>query len=102
MTDYTTLKILDKFESLFTKFQIDYKTMRHILMIKFTMDSRRVPTIFNDNRSQSRGNQFIKSLGIYALMGIILIPFLIGEQYLFQMSLFFWHCHVYHYDFYDF
>lgn len=89
MTDYTTLKILDKFESLFTKFQIDYKTMRHILMIKFTMDSRRVPTIFNDNRSQSRGNQFIKSLGIYALMGIILIPFLIGEQYLFQMSLFF-------------
>lgn len=62
--------------------------MRHILQVKLTMDARRVPTIFNETQSKS-GNQFLKSLWVYALMGLILIAFLFGEQYIFQMSILF-------------
>ncbi|WP_231710653.1 hypothetical protein [Gracilibacillus suaedae] len=60
--------------------------MREILQLKLTMDTRRVPTIFHESKSDS-GNQFLKSLGIYALMGLILIAFLFGDQYIFQVSI---------------
>lgn len=69
---------------------IDFEAMQKILTIKLTMDERRVPTIFNDSRKMKDGNQLLKSLWIYALYGIILIPFiLIGDNYAFQMSIVF-------------
>ncbi|MFC4401968.1 hypothetical protein [Gracilibacillus xinjiangensis] len=88
MENFQTLQLLDKFERIFTYANIDYKAMRKILEIKLTMDSRRIPTIFNDSKLQE-GNQFIKSLGLYAIMGLFLIVFMFGEQYFFQMSLVF-------------
>ncbi|WP_058306459.1 hypothetical protein [Gracilibacillus massiliensis] len=88
MSDFKSLKVLDKFEFIFQKANIDYKMMRHILYIKLLMDARRVPTIFNEAKDQS-GNQFLKSLWIYALMGLILIPFLFGDEFIFQMSILF-------------
>lgn len=91
MNDFQSLKILDRCKSLFKLLGIDYIVMRKILQLKLTMDQRRVPTILNMNTSKKKeGNQFIKSLGIYGLYGLILIPFIfLGENYMLQMSLVF-------------
>ncbi|WNS77355.1 hypothetical protein RRV45_10345 [Bacillus sp. DTU_2020_1000418_1_SI_GHA_SEK_038] len=93
MQDYRTLKLLDRFEKVFSSFGVDYKIMRKILQVKLTMDGRRVPTIFSQNakkKDKETNNQYIKSLWIYVLFGLFMIPFvLMGENYLFQMSLFF-------------
>lgn len=93
MQDYRTLKLLDRFERLFSSFGVDYKLMRRILQVKLTMDGRRVPTIFSQSakkEDKEKNNQFIKSLWIYVLFGLFMVPFvLMGENYLFQMSLFY-------------
>ncbi|MFP7298317.1 hypothetical protein [Neobacillus niacini] len=93
MQDYRTLKLLDVFEKVFRRFGIDYKMMRTILQVKLTMDGRRVPTIFSQNakkKEKDSNNQYIKSLWIYVLFGLFMIPFiLMGDNYLFQMSLFY-------------
>lgn len=89
MHDFRSLKLLDWFAFIFKRFGIDYATMRKILAMKLTMDQRRAPTIFN-NAKKKEGNQFLKSLGIYALYGLILIPFVfLGENYIFMMSILF-------------
>ncbi|PMC35899.1 hypothetical protein CJ195_16705 [Bacillus sp. UMB0899] len=93
MKDFRTLKLLDRFEKVFTSFDIDYKSMRKILQIKLTMDGRRVPTIFSQNapkKDKDDNNQYIKSLWIYVIFGLFMVPFLfMGDNYLFQMSLFY-------------
>ncbi|MEN2467320.1 hypothetical protein [Ornithinibacillus sp. JPR2-1] len=87
MSNFRTLKLLDRFQFVFTKLDIDYPVMRKIVEIKLTMDSRRVPTLLNDMKKKE-GNQFLKSLWIYALYGILLIPFLfIGNSYMLQSSI---------------
>ena len=91
MEDFKTLKLLDKIQFLFTKMGIDYMVMRHILQIKLTMDERKVPTFFNQSANKKSEDQkygFIKSLWIYVLIGLILIPLMgFGENFLFQMSI---------------
>ncbi|WP_096437908.1 hypothetical protein [Alteribacter populi] len=90
MKNFRTLMFLDRFQSIFEKFGIDYPVMRSILHIKLTMDQRRVPTVIAGHSKEKEGNQFLKSLWMYALIGLVLLPFvLIGEEYIFQMSLFF-------------
>lgn len=93
MQDFRTLKLLDRFERIFHGFGIDYKIMRRILQVKLTMDSRRVPTIFSQNakkKSKETSNQYIKSLWIYVLFSLFMIPFIfMGNHYLFNMSLFY-------------
>jgi len=92
MKDLPSLKVLDFLRPFFRMFGIDYDVMRKILQVKLTMDGRRVPTIFSGDRSKKRkeGNQFLKSLGIYALYGITLMPFVfLGENYMFQLSIMF-------------
>lgn len=93
MQDYRTLKLLDRFEGIFIRAGVDYKIMRRILHVKLTMDGRRVPTIFSQNakkKDKDTNNQYIKSLWIYVLFGLFMLPFiLMGENYLFQMSLFY-------------
>lgn len=90
MQDYFTLKLLDLFERLFSLFGINYKVMRRILQVKLTMDGRRVPTVFSQNgkrKGKESSNQYFKSLWIYVLFGLFMIPFiLLGDNYLFQMS----------------
>ncbi len=91
MKDFKTLQLLDKFQFIFVKMGIDYDIMRKILHIKLTMDERKVPTLFNQStnkKKQEQKNGYIKSLWIYILFGLILIPFMgFGHNYLFQMSM---------------
>ncbi|WP_404450546.1 hypothetical protein LG329_09300 [Virgibacillus necropolis] len=89
MNDFRSLKFLDTCKFLFKMLRIDYDVMRKILQLKLTMDQRRVPTILNMNASKKKeGNQFLKSLGLYGLYGLILIPFIfLGDNYMLQMSL---------------
>ncbi|GIN73066.1 hypothetical protein J14TS2_35410 [Bacillus sp. J14TS2] len=88
MTKFRSLKILDWFQPLFTWMKIDYKMMRKILEMKLIMDQRRTPTIFQGNQ-KAKGNQFLKTLGIYALYGLLLVLFVFLDQYMFQMSIIF-------------
>ncbi|MFJ5766491.1 hypothetical protein ACIP9C_14150 [Lysinibacillus sp. NPDC093210] len=87
MKDFKILQLLDKLHFIFQKMGIDYQIMRQILHIKLTMDERKVPTIFNQNKKDQK-NSYIKSLWIYALYGLVLIPFIVfGQNYHFQMSI---------------
>ncbi|UOE94907.1 hypothetical protein [Alkalihalobacillus sp. LMS39] len=90
MDQFLTLRILDKFKFIFVKMGVDYRVMRQILVLKLLMDQRRVPTVFSQSASNKKreGNQFVKSLWLYALLGLFLLPFLfLGDAFLFQMSL---------------
>lgn len=89
MIEKYALKILDFFQPLFRMFRIDYPIMRKILQMKLRMDERRVPTIFQSQKKQ-KGNQFLQSLGIYALFGLVTIIFIfMGENYILWTSLMF-------------
>ncbi|BCB02261.1 hypothetical protein [Bacillus sp. KH172YL63] len=90
MKEFRTLLFLDWFRWLFTRLGVDYRLLRKILQVKLTMDQRRVPTIFQQqgSRQGKDENRFIKSLWVYALFGLFVIPFILMEdQYLFQMSI---------------
>jgi ABC-2 type transport system permease protein len=92
MKEFRTLLFLDWFRWTFEKMGFDYPALRRILQVKFTMDQRRVPTVFQQQGKKGKEskdeNRFIKSLWIYALFGLFIIPFvLIGENYIFQMSI---------------
>lgn len=89
MNDFKFLKFLDKFQSVYRKFGVDYGTMRLILKVKLTMDERRVPTIMNDNRNEDKGkNKFMKSLLFYGIMGLFIGMFTflpINKMYVYTM-----------------
>lgn len=92
MNDFKFLKFLDKFQSVYRKFGVDYGTMRLILKVKLTMDERRVPTIMNDNRNEDKGkNKFMKSLLFYGIMGLFIGMFTflpINKMYVYTMVFF--------------
>ncbi|AQQ54836.1 hypothetical protein [Planococcus lenghuensis] len=88
MGEFQTLKLLAKLRWLFSRLGIDYRAMEIILRMKFTMDGRRTPSVFNDARREKKGNQFLKSLWIYALYSLILIPVISTDiSYMYNMSI---------------
>jgi ABC-2 type transport system permease protein len=94
MKEFKTLKFLDLFQFIFERLGINYPIMRKILTMKLTMDGRRLPTVFNQQskkkKNKTEENGFFKSLWMYALFGLMLIPFVISNQnYFFHMSIFF-------------
>ncbi|MEW9095923.1 MAG: hypothetical protein AB2417_12650 [Clostridiaceae bacterium] len=92
MNESKVLKFVDKFKFLYTKFGVDYKTMRSILQIKLIMDGRRVPTVINNhkNNEEEQGNKFFKSLVSYFLLGIVLAILMIPKfNTMYQMTVFF-------------
>ncbi|MGE7932640.1 hypothetical protein [Viridibacillus arvi] len=91
MNDFKSLRVLDAFRWIFEKFDIDYPIMRKLIQLKLTMDSRRIPAIFNGQKQKKEGNQFIKSLWLYLFYGLLLLtPFLFLEnQYMFASSILF-------------
>ena len=80
MKDSKFLLFLDIFKGLFQKLGIDYPVMRRILQIKLTLDGRRASTVLNNSNKEKKeeNNNFIKSLGMYLLLGLVLIPFILG------------------------
>lgn len=92
MKDFKILGLLDKLKPAFTKLGVEYEIMRKILQVKLLMDGRRVPTVFAANNNKKKddtdnGNKFVKSLWIYILMGVILIPFVVMKSnYIYQMG----------------
>lgn len=91
MKDYKSLKALDHFKRLFEKFGIDYDSMRKILQLKLTMDTRRIPPMLNGQKIKKEKNLFLSSLWIYVLYGTLgLMPFLfLPSQYIFPMGIVF-------------
>ncbi|MEK3977867.1 hypothetical protein MKY37_02110 [Psychrobacillus sp. FSL K6-2836] len=91
MNDFASLRVLDRFRPIFQKLDIDYDVMRLILQLKLTMDSRRMPAIFSGSNVKKEGNQFLKSLWMYGLFGILfLVPFLfLGNEFLFSLTIMF-------------
>src|SRR5699024_11907411 len=90
MRNFLSLRILDFFRPIFGMFRVDYAAMRRILQMKLMMDQRRTPAILSGANKKPKGNLFLKSLGIYALYGLFMIPFLfIGDNLMFQMIIVF-------------
>ena len=78
MKEFMTLKILDRFKPILTKFDIDYPVLRKILQIKLLMDSRKLPTNYANTKIKENKNYFLSSLFLYAFMGLfILVPFIV-------------------------
>ena len=75
MKEYKFLNILDKFKGIYTKMGIDYESMRLILSMKLTLDSRRTSTVMQNSNSgedKEDKNSFNKALIMYAIMGIFI------------------------------
>ncbi|MBN9648227.1 MAG: ABC transporter permease [Terrisporobacter othiniensis] len=99
MKEYKFLNILDKFKGIYTKMGVDYESMRLILSMKLTLDSRRTSTVMQNSNSggdKEDKNSFNKALIMYAIMGIFIgiitmFPFNIMYTYtiVFGMFMFF-------------
>jgi len=76
MKEFSILKILDKFQSLYKKSGVNYKTMRMILQIKLTMDGRRVSTVMSKNKEVDENND--KNNYIRLLLFNVFLSFFIG------------------------
>lgn len=87
MDNFRSLRVMDLFKGLFQTFGIHYPSMRTIVGLKLTMDERRIPVVFSQTKLKE-GNQFLKSLGLYVLYGLVIIPFLfIGDSVMLQMGI---------------
>ncbi|KIL52920.1 hypothetical protein [Jeotgalibacillus campisalis] len=92
MKDMKILLFLDRFQTLFQKAGVDYAVFRLILKMKLTMDARRIPTVMSNAKvnEQKEKNYFVRSLWIYALYGLSIVPVLFFiDQYFFQISIIF-------------
>ena len=98
MKNFTVLKILDKFQLIYEKLGVNYKTMRMILQIKLTMDGRRVSTVMRNNKKTDDSedkNNYISLLGLNLFMSIFIgfimmsgIPLMIATNIVIGINLF--------------
>lgn len=90
--NFRILKFFDIFKRFFERLGINYSVMRSILYVKLLMDGRKIPTILANSKYNEKDNRnkFVRSLWVYTLMGLILIPFILMKMnYLFSMSIIF-------------
>lgn len=86
------LKVLDRLKWMFNRMHVDYPVMRKVLAAKLLMDARRTPVVLGSRarNKEKEGNLFLKSLWVYALTGLFIVPInFLGSDYLFKMSLVF-------------
>ena len=76
MKNFTVLKILDKFQSLYEKMGVNYKIMRIILQIKLTMDGRRVSSAMRNRKKTDESHD--KNNYLSLLMFNLFISIFIG------------------------
>jgi hypothetical protein len=80
MRDFMILKILDRLARFFTALGVDYAVMRRLLQVKLTLDGRRTATaMMQGNTTADDSNVFLKSLALYAFMGLFLVVFIVVE-----------------------
>ena len=84
MKDFTVLKLLDKFQSLYKNLGVNYKIMRMILQIKLTMDGRRVSTAMANNKKTDESTD--KNNYLRLLMFNVFISIFIGLIMMNDMS----------------
>ncbi|CDM69180.1 putative membrane protein [Clostridium bornimense] len=90
MKEFMSLKILDKFKGVISKFGFNYEIVRKILQIKLTLDCRKTPTLFNNKAKKEGKNYSLLSMGINIFIGACCsLVFLFGNNIMFQMSLLF-------------
>ncbi|MCL1631397.1 hypothetical protein M3N64_05450 [Sporolactobacillus sp. CPB3-1] len=92
MREIFFLKVIDWLRPIFERLGVDYPAMRHVLAVKLIMDTRRLPVVLGSRTRTKRkeSNLFLKSLWVYALIGLFLIPMnLLPGNYLFRTSLVF-------------
>lgn len=91
MKNYKSLKLLDCFQWFFERLHIDYPSMRKILQLKLTMDTRRTPAMFNSQKTKKEKNQFLSTLWIYVLYGAMgMTPLLFfPSQYILPLGIMF-------------
>ncbi|SHH90067.1 hypothetical protein [Clostridium grantii] len=92
MKDFKSLKILDKFKFIYSALGINYETMRKILKLKLTIDSRRVPSILANQNNKKSNNRESKSNSLqylyYAFFGIFIgLPILLPMGTIVKMNL---------------
>ncbi|MBU3145299.1 hypothetical protein [Clostridium sp. CF012] len=98
MKNFTILKILDKFQWLYKRSGVNYKTMRIILQLKLTMDGRRVSTVMGNNKKtdENKGNNnylflLLFNLFISIFIGLIMtgnMPAMISTNIVIGINLF--------------
>ncbi|MBZ9607588.1 hypothetical protein G9F73_007135 [Clostridium estertheticum] len=83
MKNFTVLAILDKYQSLYEKLGVNYKTMRMILQIKLTTDGRRVSTVMGNNKKRDESkdkNNFLSLLMFNVFMSIFIGLIMTGDM----------------------
>ena len=90
MKNFISLKILDKFRFLYEKLGIDYDTMRLILSIKLTIDSRKTSNLLNNTQFNESSNQYKIMQLIYAIIGFFMMIIIITSKNTFiSMAIYF-------------
>ncbi|MCB2295849.1 hypothetical protein LGK95_20515 [Clostridium algoriphilum] len=83
MKNFTVLKILDKFKSLYEKLGVNYNIMRIILQIKLTMDGRRVSSVMGNKRNAEESkdkNNYLSLLMFNAFISIFIGLIMTGNM----------------------
>ncbi len=75
MKEFLLLRLLDKFEGILKKLDIDYFQLRMILKIKLTLDSRSVPTVLSGSKNIENRNIPVLSMLMYGFMGLMISVF---------------------------
>lgn len=79
MKNFFALRILDLFKSIYTRFGINYDTMRLIIQVKLTLDGRRVPNMTETSVEGKEKNYFYGSLFVYVILGIVSVPLILMD-----------------------
>ncbi len=88
MLKWLALKVLAPFRPMFMRAGVDFDKLCNLLIVKLVMDQRRVPTIMRESEGHEEGNHFLRSLGLYLLMGLVMVVFVyIPVQIFLQMNM---------------
>ncbi|CEO13605.1 hypothetical protein [Paraclostridium sordellii] len=90
MKKFISLKIFDKFRFLYEKLGVDYETMRLILSVKLTIDSRKTSNLLTNTNFNESSNQYKIMQIIYAILGFFMMIFMIISKNTFiSMAIYF-------------
>ncbi|MCR8744394.1 hypothetical protein [Romboutsia lituseburensis] len=80
MNNFISLNILDKFRFLYEKLGIDYDTMRLILSIKLTLDSRKTSNLLERQQFDQYLDQYKTVQIIYTIIGFFMMFIIIMSK----------------------